>query len=127
MLESEIDHLPELREVGLALVQFAKSQFPGLQFLPNGQGRYVASPENFVTFTVHWKRAKNITVTLRGNPFEFAKFEELKVKPDMGGYASFKVEKANQLAAGAMHIQRAAELYKAGRTRSPKGLKVVEG
>jgi hypothetical protein len=127
VLESEIAHIPELNEIGKALVQFARAQFPGLTFEATGQDRYVAAPENFVTFSVHWKRAKNITVTLRGNPFEFAVFEELPLKADMGGYASFKLEHPRQLAAAAMHIQRAAELYKAGRTRSPKALKVVEG
>ena len=86
MLETEIAEIPELKEVGIALVQFARSQFPGLRFEANTQGRFVAVPDNFVTFSVHWQRAKNITVTLRGNPDEFLAFEELTVKPDMGGY-----------------------------------------
>jgi hypothetical protein len=67
MLETEIEHLSQLKQVGLALVQFAAAQFPGVKFDSTDQGRFVASPENFVTFTVHWKRANNITVTLRGN------------------------------------------------------------
>jgi hypothetical protein len=126
MLEQEMSHLPELKEVGLALAQFAKAQFPGLSFEANSQGRYVAAPDNFVTFSVHWQRAKNITVTLRGNPDEFLGFDELTLKPDMAGYSSFKVTEVNQLAAAAFCIRRAAEIYRAGRVRVQKGMKVVE-
>ena len=126
MLEQEMSHLPELKEVGLALIQFARAQFPGLSFEANSQGRYVAAPDNFVTFSVHWQRAKNITVTLRGNPDEFLAFEELSLKPDMGGYSSFKVTEVGQLAAAAFCIRRAAEIYRAGRVRIQKGMKVVE-
>lgn len=126
MLEQEIAHLPDLKDVGFALVQFAKSQFPGISFEPNSQGRYVATPDNFVTFSVHWQRTKNITVTLRGNPDEFLSFEELKIKADMGGYSSFKVTDASQLAAAAFCIRRAAEIYRAGRVRVQKGMKVIE-
>lgn len=126
MLEQEMSHLPELNDIGRALVQFAKAQFPGLSFEANSQGRYVAAPDNFVTFSVHWQRAKNITVTLRGNPDEFLAFEELSLQPDMGGYSSFKITNASQLAAAAFCIRRAAEIYRAGRVRVQKGMKVIE-
>ena len=126
MLETEIAKIPDLKETGVALVQFAKSLFPGLKFEANAQGRFVASPDNFVTFSVHWQRAKNITITLRGNPEEFLPFGELVLKPDMGGYSSFKVTKIGQLAAAAFCIRRAAEIYRAGRVRVQKSIKVVE-
>lgn len=126
MLEAEVAKIPELKEVGIALVQFARSQFPGLRFEANAQGRFVAVPDNFVTFSVHWQRAKNITVTMRGNPEEFLAFEELTVKPDMAGYSSFKVTEVGQLAAAAFCIRRAAEIYRAGRVRVQKSIKVVE-
>ena len=126
MLEKELAKIPELTEVGVALVQFAKSLFPDLKFEANAQGRFVAVPDNFVTFTVHWQRAKNITVTLRGNPDEFLAFDEMDIKPDMGGYSSFKVTKVDQLAAAAFCIRRAAEIYRAGRVRVQKSIKVVE-
>ncbi|MCL1825888.1 MAG: hypothetical protein FWG26_08130 [Betaproteobacteria bacterium] len=126
MLEQELSHLPELKDVGLALIQYAKAQFSGLSFEANSQGRYVATPDNFVTFSVYWQRAKNITVTLRGNPDEFLPFEELSLKPDMAGYSSFKVTKVGQLAAAAFCIRRAAELYRAGRVRVQKSMKVIE-
>ncbi len=126
MLETEIVKIPELEEIGAALVVFACSLFPGLHFEANAQGRFVAAPDNFVTFTVHWQRAKNITVTLRGNPDEFLAFEELPLKPDMAGYSSFKITEVKQLAAAAFYIRRAAEIYQAGRVRVQKGQKVVE-
>ena len=126
MLEHETSHLPELKDIGLALVQFAKAQFPGLSFEANSQGRYVATPDNFVTFSIHWQRAKNITVTLRGNPDEFLAFEELILKADMAGYSSFKVTEVSQLAAAAFCIRRAAEIYRAGRVRVQKRMTVVE-
>lgn len=126
MLETEIAKIPEIKDVGTALVVFARSQFPGLQFEENSQGRFVANPANFVTFSVHWQRAKNITVTLRGNPDEFLPFEELPLKPDMAGYSSFKLTEVRQLAAAAFYIRRAAEIYQAGRVRVQKGQKVIE-
>ncbi len=126
MLETEIAKIPELKEVGVALVLFARSLFPGLRFDANAQGRFVAKPDNFVTFTVHWQRAKNITVTLRGNRDEFLPFEELPLKPDMAGYSAFKLTEIKQLAAASFYIRRAAEIYQAGRVRVQKGQKLVE-
>lgn len=117
MLEKEIEHLVELNNVGLALAQLAEAQFPGLQFVATEQGRFVATPHNYVTFKIHWQRARNITVTLRGNPLEFQHFEELALTQDRPGYSKFRLELPVQLAAAAMHIRRAAELYRAGRSR----------
>ncbi|NBQ69940.1 MAG: hypothetical protein EBU46_14405 [Nitrosomonadaceae bacterium] len=125
MLETEIAKIPELKDVGTALVVFARSLLPGLRFEPNVQKRFVATPDNFVTFTVHWHRAKNITVTLRGNPDEFLSFQEMPLKPDRTGYSSFKLTEASQLAAAAFYIRRAAEIYQAGRGRVQNGQKVV--
>jgi len=126
MIEDEISKIPELQGVGLALVEFSRSLFPGTKFTTNAQGRHVASPDNFVTFTVHWQRAKNITVTLRGNPEEFLPFSELQLQPDMAGYSSFRLTRVDQLAAAAFFVRDAAELYRAGRVRSQRGQKVVE-
>ena len=126
MIEDEVTKIPELKDIGLALIQYAKSLFPNLKFEANSQGRYVATPDNFVTFSIHWQRAKNITVTLRGNPQEFLCFQELELKPDMAGYSSFKITSVSQLAAAAEYIRRAAEIYRAGRERIQKSIKIVE-
>ncbi|MDN5873040.1 MAG: hypothetical protein L0H29_01490 [Sinobacteraceae bacterium] len=127
MLEDELAHIPELMEAGIALQKYAASQFPGLQFNATDQGRFVAYPHNYVTFAVHWKRARTITVTLRGNTEEFISFDELELKSDMAGYSSFRLENVNQLAAAAMHIRRAAELYQGGRSRIQRAQRVTEG
>lgn len=52
MLETEIAKIPELKDVGAALVVFARSQFPGLRFEANSQGRFVATPDNV---SVRWR------------------------------------------------------------------------
>ena len=126
MLEAELAKIPELKDVGTALVAFARALFPGVHFEANAQGRFVAMPDNFVTFIVHWQRARNITVTLRGNPSEFLPFDELALKPDMAGYSSFKLTGVKQLAAASFYIRRAAEIYQAGRVRVRKSQRVVE-
>jgi len=126
MIKNEIAELGDLKDVGLALIQYAGSLFPGTTFNATAQGRYVASPKNFVTFKIHSKRTKNITVTLRGNPKEFLQFGELPLKADMAGYSSFKFTEIGQLAAAATYIRRAAELHAAGRVREQKEQKLVE-
>jgi hypothetical protein len=126
MIEDEIAELGDLKDVGLALIQYARSIFPGTTLSSTAQGKYVARPRNFVTFKVHSKRAKNITVTLRGNPTEFLQLKELPLKADMAGYSSFKLTEVGQLAAAATYIRRAAELHAAGRVREQKQLKLIE-
>ena len=126
MIHEEIQKLHSLANVGMALVEYAQSLFPGLSLRANSQGRYVASPENFVTFSIHYQRTSNITVTLRGNPDEFLSYPELPLKPDMNGYSSFKLTEVGQLAAASAHIRRAAEIFSRGRERQPKTPVVVE-
>jgi len=115
MLNSELSCIPELREVGNDLVQLAQSQFPGLSFSATPEGRYVARPNNYVTFKIHSQRAKNITVTLRGNPVEFPNVAGLLVRPDRAGYSSFRITNADQGEAASMCIRRAAEIYRSRR------------
>jgi hypothetical protein len=112
MLTSEMSRIAELKEGGCALVQLAESQFPGLRFEATPQGRYVSRPANYITFKVHSERARNITLTLRGNPGEFPRTDELLVRPDRPGYSSVRVTNAGQLPAAEMCIRRAAEIYR---------------
>ena len=126
MLEEEITRIPRLRNIGRALAEFSLSQFPGLQLQGDSQGRFVSRPHNFVTFKVHWKRAENITITLRGNPQEFPTLPELELKSDQHGYSSCKVTKAAELAAAALYIRRAAELYREGRQRDQRRQRLVD-
>lgn len=125
MLENEIEKIEELKHVGIALVQYAKSIISGIEFEQSGT-RWVARPHNFVTFEPHWKRAKNIAVSLRGNPSEFIEHNELPLKAGMAGYSECKIISASQLAAASSYISRAAELYQRGATRQPTKPRVVE-
>ena len=69
-IEEEISKITELKHMGLALVQFATSLIESNKF-ELSERRWVARPHNFVTFEVHWQRAKNISLSLRGNPAEY--------------------------------------------------------
>ncbi len=126
MLQNEIDKLANLQIIGKALVEYAGSLISGTEFQADSQGRYVAKTDNFVTFKVHWQRANNLTVTLRGNPEEFPVLPELPLSRDQAGYSSFKLKEPNQLCAASLYIRRAAEIYQKGRERVQKGQAVIE-
>jgi len=96
----------------------AESLFPECHFSMKSN-RWVAEP-NLVTFDVHWKRAKNIALSLRGNPEEFQHSELLAIKPGMGGYSECTITHVGQLAAAASYVSRAAEIRRRGRNRTPK-------
>ena len=125
MLEQEISQLNELKHVGLALVQFATSLVEGTSFQEH-EHRWVARPNNFVTFEVHWQRARNIALSLRGNPNEFAALPELPLKAGMGGYSECRITDPKQLHAASSYIARAAELSRRGRTRVQSKPVVIE-
>jgi len=124
-LKDEIEKIPELKNIGLALVDYAVSLFHGIEFEQSGT-RWVARPKNYVTFEVHWKRAKNIAISLRGNPSEFLAFDELPLKQGMAGYSECKITNQSQLAAASTYIRRAAEIYQRGRDRERTTPRVVE-
>ena len=126
-LEEEIAQLPTLKDMGIALVNFSKTLIDGTTFELRGT-RWVAHPENFVTFEIHWKRAQNITLSLRGWPAEFLNHEEfppLQLSPGMAGYSGCKIEVPSQLAAAAYYIAKAASLYQAGSTRTRTQPRVI--
>jgi len=124
-LEDEISKLDGIRHVGLALLDFSRSILKGNFEL---EGNYwVYRPDNFVTFDVHWKRANNITLSLRGAPSEFEALDCLPLKTGMGGvYSRCKIERADQLDAAASYIRRALELYQRGRSRDLKHPRRIE-
>lgn len=115
--EEEISELPHLRNIGLALFEFAERLFPQNSFDQDNHGRWVARPENFVTLRVQ-PQAENIAITLRGNPNEFLEFDALELSQDQEGYSIFRISDPSQLRAAAVYISRAAELYRRGRTRT---------
>jgi len=113
---TEVNHLQNINEVAFALIQYARSLEPESDYVPEND-RFVLRPANFVTFSVRWKKANNITVSLRGNPNEFEKLPELLIQQDQNGYSLFRFEQVNQLFAAASYIRRAHELFERGRQR----------
>lgn len=125
-IRKEISKISKLKNVGLALIDYIESLYPGITFELKTK-KWVPS-ENFVTFTVQHARAENIVISLRGNPKEFLEFEELPLREGMGhgAYTECTLEQANQLPAVAMHIRKAYELYQEGSTRDKKRPKITE-
>lgn len=124
-LKEEISNIPELKCVGLALLEFSEALIDGTEFQAHDR-RWVSRPHNFVTFEVHWQRAKNISISLRGNPTEFVQLSELPLKAGMAGYSECKVTSPKQLHAASSYIARAAELYQRGSKRVQKTPLVIE-
>ena len=117
-IESEIDQLRGITNIGRALVDFARSLRPG-EFHLEGK-RWVFRPDNFVTMSIHCTRANNLSLSLRGAPSEYDQSDKLKLNSGMGHvYAECKIERRDQLAAAASYIERAHEIYRRGRGRTP--------
>ena len=128
MLESlrkEIAQLDTIQAIAVALVEYAIALVPDNHIEAKGS-RFVLSPENFATFTIHSARANNLTVSLRGNPEEFEHQSELEIVKDQNGYSSFKLKQTGQLAAASIYIRRTHELYSRGRGRPVLKPKTVE-
>jgi hypothetical protein len=116
-LNSELLALPELRDIGSALVQFIEALHPGGDFSLKGR-RWVYDP-NFVTLTVQSARAKNIVISLRGKPDEFPQDRDPPLRTDQHGYSACTLDSARQLAAVTSYIERAYEIWARGRSRAP--------
>ena len=116
-LVEELYKIPELKHMGLALVEFALSIDPNVDtFEADSTGRWVARDENFVSFRVQWKRARSLVMTVRGNPGDFQLPSEisaatslptLELKPDQGGYSRCTITSVRQLAAASAYIAQA--------------------
>lgn len=125
-LKEDIEKIPGLRSVGLALVDYVESLEPGISFELKGK-RWVPS-QNFVTFTVQHAKARNIVISLRGNPNEFLGFNEIELREGMGhgAYSECTLNSVRQLPAVAMHIRTAHEIYKKGGGRDRKHPEIVQ-
>lgn len=88
--------------------------------------QWVYRPNNFITITVHYQRAHNVTVCLRGEPEEFPQFTHLPMQKAQNGYSRFKMEEILQLDAALAYVRRAHELSKRGRSRVKKTVKIIE-
>ncbi len=119
-IREDIRKIPELENAGLALVDYIESLVPGITFELKSK-RWIPS-FNFVTLNIQYSRSKSIAISLRGNPKEFIEFEELPLREGMGSgaYTECTFQRVNQLPALAMHIRKAYEIKKAGRSRIKK-------
>ena len=124
-VEDEILKLRFISRIGLALIDFIQSIQPigNFQFESNS---WVYRPNNFVAFDIHYQRANNITLSLRGQPNEFDHYTSLPIYAGRGNYSRCKIESSNQLDAAAYYIRRALELYNRGRTRAIRSEKRIE-
>jgi hypothetical protein len=113
-----------LCETASAIVQYSQSIAEGQ--LESEGSRYVMRPDNFVIFEPHYKRVRNLTVTIRGNPSEFEEWHGLKLDKSMNGYSSFRITQNSQLAAAASYIRRSKELFVRGRSREQTKSRTVE-
>lgn len=125
-LREDIEKIPELRSVGLALIDYVGSLEPGITFELKGK-RWVPS-QNFVTFTVQHAKARNIVISLRGNPNEFLGFNEIELREGMGhgAYSECTLSSVSQLPAVAMYIRTAYKIYKQGGGRDRKHPEIFE-
>lgn len=123
----ELRSLEHLSSIGSALVRYAISLEPGLEFQQH-DGRWVPSnSKNFVTFEFHWKRTLNIRISLRGYPEEHCHRSELEIKAGMSGYSECVINSEKQLMPASIAIWRAHQLFVRGRDRERNKLSLVEG
>lgn len=116
----ELKNLPRIEHCVRALVLYALSFSKNAKLHREGS-RYVLSPTNFVAFTSRHKRTCHVTIELRGNTNEFEILDKLSIKDARAGsYSKFDFHTPSQLAAAAMYVRRAHQLYRkgAGRTRT---------
>lgn len=87
---------PNLKDFGEELLSKVRAVFPGdLAFYPTS-GKYVQAPDNFWTIRPQ-PRDRSFRITVRGRPEAFSNAGSLQIKPDMGSYSSFKVERPSQI------------------------------
>jgi hypothetical protein len=119
----ELKGIPGLAAIGEALVEYAKSLFPGASFT-NKKRRWVCKP-NFVAFTIQAVRAKNIRFEVYGVRYEFEKYSALPLYMARSSYREFIVEKPGHLGPAANYIAQAARAY-AKRHHDQESVKRIE-
>ena len=88
-----ISALPEaLRTTGEKLVREVRRVYPGSLVYHEESQKYVESPDNFWTVKIQ-PRARDLAITVRGNPADFEMSHGLDLKPDRPGYSRFKVSR----------------------------------
>jgi len=87
-----------------------------LKFERANSGKYISRPENFVTIKPQ-EQAMNLAFTISGYPQSFENIDaSFEIKPDMGSYSRFNIDKVDQIRDCVRIIQRAREIWQ-GRRR----------
>jgi hypothetical protein len=84
------------------------------------------SPQNFVTFRVHYTNTTNITLYLRGEEGEFANTSPKTVRTSVPGYSKIIINSLAQAPEAFLAVERAYQLYRRGRSRTKRELRIVE-
>jgi hypothetical protein len=117
-MDDELALVPELTNLGRALVDFIASLAQG-QFQRRGQGQWVYS-QNFVAFKIQHAKKCTIRMSLYGNWLNHhlqhtdtsSSDGNLKLYSSRGSYVEGEIKSPRQLAVAAAHIERAFRLYK---------------
>jgi hypothetical protein len=125
-LHAELRQLGGLESLGNALAGFVRALDPKGTFKKERQ-QWVNRPDNFVTFSIHHKRTRNIVLSLRGHTAHYKEpseraglYDEWLRKLDHGmrEYSMYRITSAAQLLAAAYFIQVAFDYPSRGRKRS---------
>ncbi|MQF48937.1 hypothetical protein FIM08_03450 [SAR202 cluster bacterium AC-647-N09_OGT_505m] len=111
-------HNPDLqRLLDQLLPQLKDTSEQELEFEQARSGRWIARPENFVTIKPQ-ERSRDLAFTISGYPNDFAHIAtSFEIKPDMGSYSRFKIDKADQIWECVRIIRRAREIWQGRRRR----------
>lgn len=125
-LYAELRQLGELEPLGIALARFVRALDPKGTFRREGK-QWVNRPDNFVTFSIHYKRTKNFVLSLRGHTAQYKEPAEKAGLTDawlndlehgMREYSKYRITSAAQLLAAAFFIRVAFDYPSRGRRRS---------
>lgn len=117
--------LDDLEPLGNALARFVRALDPKGTFRREGQ-QWVYRPDNFVTFSIHYKRTKNIVLSLRGHSAQYKEPAEKAGLTDawrdlehgMREYSRYRITSVGHLLAAAYFIRLAFDYPSRGRKRS---------
>jgi len=123
----EIRNLENLSSIASALVKYAVSLEPRIEFELKNKRWVPSNSKNFVTFEFHWKRTLNIRISLRGYPEEHCHLQELEIKGGMTGYSECTVNSEKHLMPATIAIWRAHQLFIKGSKRERKKLTLTDG
>lgn len=125
-LRNDINKIPELKNIGLAMIDYVESLCLGIEFKHKSK-RWVGSL-NFVAFKIQHACSKNIIVSLRGSQNEFLDFKELPLRNGMGygSYTECTIDNPRQFPAIMMHIKKSFELFNKGRNRVKTHPKIID-